>query len=345
MIAEERERAALTVADLCSTSNDSTHTGEFGDQSTIGGYSYDNDNDNDQSIGTIDYRYRYRYNNDQSTVDYSYQYDQSTIDYTYGDEDDEDDSFLANNSLCRQHKSAIQMLDSLRKEVVQMVRSDDVVGSNNNLGTHNHTATQTQTQSKTPRRSPRNVTIDINSTTADVSSPLGSPVVDRDTVSVSSAIPAAPSLSDDRKTTRTTTSTTRSCYSNNEESTFCSMDDSIEHEMNVLKEVARDLEKELQEANIHTVYQAIERIGESEDPDTKNVLDSADKNVIREGIRNELLRQEQEQLQQEQTVLIFFRDNVVDCVESFEGGWMNVAVLATSIAFALIRNCISAWGE
>ena len=39
---------------------------------------------------------------------------------------EDDDSFLANSSLCKQHRSTIQMLDSLRQEVVDMVRNDDV---------------------------------------------------------------------------------------------------------------------------------------------------------------------------------------------------------------------------
>mmetsp|Transcript_3356 Transcript_3356/g.9321 ORF Transcript_3356/g.9321 Transcript_3356/m.9321 type:complete len:277 (+) Transcript_3356:471-1301(+) len=272
------ERAALTVADLCSTSNDSTPTGEFGDHSTIG--------------------------YDHSTIDY----DHSTIDYA-----DEEDSFLANNSLCKQHKSTIRMLNSLRREVVQMVRSDG--------------------NFETPRHSPRNVTIDLTSV-ADISSPLGSPILERDTVSVSKDdITEAPSLIIKKK---------KSPFFSNDESTFCSMDDSIQHEMNVLREVARDLEKELKEATMNTVFEAIERIGESDDPGTKNVLGSEDKDVIRDGIRKEIQKQE---LLQQRTVLDRLRTNIVGYVESLEGDWLNVKVVMASIAVALIRKSLFAWIE
>jgi len=285
------ERAALTVADLCSTSNDSTRTGEFGDHSTI-----------DYDHSTIDY--------DHSTIDYDHStidYDHSTIDYT-----DEEDSFLANNSLCKQHKSTIRMLNSLRREVVQMVRSDG--------------------NFETPRHSPRNVTIDLTSV-ADVSSPLGSPILERDTVSVSNDITEAPSLIIKKK---------KRPFFSNDESTFCSMDDSIQHEMNVLREVARDLEKELKEATMNTVFEAIERIGESDDPGTKNVLGSEDKDVIRDGIRTEIQKQE---LLQQRTVLDRLRTNVVGYVESLEGDWFNVKVVMASIAVALIRKSLFAWIE
>uniref|UniRef100_A0A6U9ZH85 Uncharacterized protein n=1 Tax=Pseudo-nitzschia australis TaxID=44445 RepID=A0A6U9ZH85_9STRA len=264
------EHMALTVADLCSTINESANTSEFDDHS-------------------------------HSTIDYSYI--------------DDEDSFLANNSLCKQHKSTIKMLDSLRKEVIQMVRSDGNYG--------------------TPSKSPRDVTIDLNRIT-DLSSPLGSPVIERDTVSLDQKVIALPSLSN-----KDETSPCRCIvHASNDDGTFCSMDNSINNEMNILKEVARDLEKELKEATMNTVFEAVERIGESDDPQIRSVLESGDKDVIREGIRNEIKKQEQSE---QQPVWKCCYTDIKTFILSLEGGSMNIKVLIVSIAFGFMRKFIAAW--
>lgn len=267
------EHMALTVADLCSSINESANTSEFDDHS-------------------------------HSTIDYSYT--------------DDEDSFLANNSLCKQHKSTIKMLDSLRKEVIQMVRNDSNYG--------------------TPNKSPRDVTIDLNRIT-DLSSPLGSPVLERDTVSLNQKVIPLPSLSNKEETV------TAPCHCivnvNNDDSTFCSMDNSINNEMNILKEVARDLEKELKEATMNTVFKAVERIGESDDPQIRSVLESGDKDVIREGIRNEIQKQEQSE---QQTFWECCYTDFIAFILSLEGGSMNIKVLILSIGFGLIQKFIAAWG-
>lgn len=274
------EHGALTVADLCSTSNESSS-----------------------------YTYGSRYESDDHS---------STIDCI------DDDSFLANNSLCKQHRSSLKMLDSLRKEVVQMIRSD----GKNPYGT--------------PAASPRDVMIDLTKTNAgDFSSPLGSPVNSRRNTKLSPGLVtplSIPSLSNTENTTRCQSLVTN--HGQNDDYTFCSMDDSINQEMNLLKEVATELEKELRETNINTVFEAIERIGESNNPEIKSVLMSEDRDVIREGIRNEL--QKEEFLYAQDSVKPF-HVHLMEFVESFEGGSMNIKVLAVAIAFSLIRNWILGW--
>lgn len=164
----------------------------------------------------------------------------------------DDDSFLANNSLCRQHRSAIQMLDSLRREVVEMTRGDG--------------------KSITPNKSPQDVTIDLTSGSTELSSPLASPVLSRPLTVIPPTDTLVPLLNNhDNKTPHTaytsgSDSTHLRHFVNSDDSTFCSMDHSLNNEMNILKAAAKDLERELKAEDLNTVYEAIARIGKSDGP-------------------------------------------------------------------------------
>ena len=254
-----------------------------------------------------------------STGSYHIDDDHSTIRSV--DEED-DDSFLANSSLCKQHRSAIQMLDSLRKEVVEMARGD-----NNYV---------------TTKKAPRDVTIHLNNRT-ELSSPLTSPsLLSRTIISVSNNTTTFPVLTNRKLTPQSDTGHSRHHISD-DDSTFCSMDNSINNEMNVLKESVKDLERELKAENLNSVFGAIERIGESADPTVNNLLESEDKDTIREGIRAELLKEEQSKLS------TFLERGLLDAIYFFlsivEICSTNAKILIASIFLYWIRNYISSWQE
>ena len=192
--------------------------------------------------------------------------DHSTLDFV-----EEDDSFLANNSLCKQHRSTIQMLDSLRKEVVDMVRNED--------------------PHATPYKSPQDVTIDLSDST-DITSPLVSPLLPRMTTPISSNAPF-PSLIKHTITPTSSDAGHPRQYRNSDDSTFCSMDNSINNEIKVLKEVSKDFERELKAENLDTVFEAIGRIGKSDAAVRNGVFDSREKDTIQDRIRYECWNYEQ----------------------------------------------------
>jgi len=237
-------------------------------------------------------------------------------------DEEDDDSFLANSSLCKQHRSTIQMLDSLRKEVVEMARGD-----NNYV---------------TLKKAPRDVTIYLNNRT-ELSSPLTSPsLLSRTIISVSNNTTPFPVLSNCRIAPQSDTGHSRH-YISGDDSTFCSMDNSINNEMNVLKEAVKDLERELKAENLNSVFEAIERIGESDDPTINNLLESEDKDIIREGIRAELLKEEQSN---KPTFLVH---GLLDAIYFFlclvEICSTNAKMLIASIFLYWIRNYIFSWQE
>jgi hypothetical protein len=233
--------------------------------------------------------------------------DHSTLGFV---DHEDDDSFLANSSLCRQHRSTIQMLDSLRKEVVEIARSD---------GTY-----------LTPQKSPQDVMIHLNSSTIELASPLTSPLLSRTIMPVSTQNTLVPALSNHRITPlKSRTGQVRS-----DDSTFCSMDRSINNEMNKLREVVKDLQKELKAENLDSVFEAIERIGKSDDPKISSIFESEDKEVIREGIRSEMLNNKA-------TFLGRLLVEIVDFPLSIEIGSMHIKILIASIVFRFILKCIS----
>jgi hypothetical protein len=256
----------------------------------------------------------------------NHSHESNRIDYTDDhstvgcvDEDD-DDSFLANSSLCKQHRSAIEMLDSLRREVVEMVRNDDKYA--------------------TPKKSPQDVTIDLNSST-ELSSPLTSPLLSRTIISMNKNA-QLPVFNTHSVTPHTSDSGHPRQGINSDDSTFCSIDHSIENEMNILKEVVKNLEKELKTENLNTVFEAIERIGNSDDPVINSLLHSEDKDVLREGIRTELLKKEQSI--KPKFMECRLRDTV-DFFWSIEIDSMNLKIFIASIVVSLIYKYISTWQE
>jgi len=240
---------------------------------------------------------------------------------TMGFVEDDDDSFLANSSLCKQHRSTIQMLDSLRKEMVEMARSDNKYG--------------------TPKKSPQDVTIDLNRST-ELSSPLISPLLSRTIISMSNKNTSIPVFGKHRITPHKGDTSHLLHGINSDDSTFCSMDNSINNEMYILKEVVKDLERELKAENLNTVFEAIERIGKSDDPAINSLLESEDKDVIREVIRTELLKKEQAK---ELTFLGRHLLDIIDFFRSIDVCSMNVNILIATIVLTLIRKYISSWQE
>lgn len=261
------DQAALTIADLCNNFGTESHHIEDIDE-----------------LSTLDH----------STID------NSTIGY-------DDDSFIANSSLCKEHRSTIHMLNSLRREVVEMTRSDD--------------------QYLTPKKSPQEVTIDMSRGT-DLSSPLVSPLLARTTVSLSNKNNILPSLSNHRVTPNGSENYPRH-LKNSDDSTFCSMDNSIQNEMNVLKEVVKDLERELKAENLDTVFEAIERIGKSDDPIIKSLFGAEDK-----GASGKMSKGQSHEH-------VLFRYELLDSMRFLRIIWncsMNVKILIASIVICLIRK-------
>jgi len=234
-------------------------------------------------------------------------------------DEDDDDSFLANSSLCKQHRSTIQMLDSLRKEVVEMTRSDN--------------------KYVTPKKSPQDVTIDLNSS-IELSSPLISPLLSRTIISMSNKNTFVPNFSNHKITPHKCDTGHPRHYANNDDSTFCSMDHSINDDMNTLKEVVMDLERELKAENLNTVFEAIERIGKSDDPTINSLLKSEDKDVIREGICTELLKKEQSN---KPTMLGLHLLDASDLFRIIEICSINIKILIASIVLCLIKKYVSSW--
>lgn len=237
--------------------------------------------------------------------------DHSTIDY---DDETDDDSFIANSSLCRQHRSTIQMLNSLRQEVVEMVRNED--------------------KYSTPKKSPQDVTIDLSQQT-ELSSPLVSPLLARTTVSLTSKNALVPSLSNHRVTPYGSESHPR-YPKNSDDSTFCSMDYSLENDMNNMKEVVKNLERELKAENLDTVLEAIDRIGKSDDPIIKNLFGLEEKDASQEGLLDEeQLREHTSFGSQLLSIIDFFKCMIVHSTDA--------KILIASIILCLIYKYISSW--
>lgn len=231
--------------------------------------------------------------------------DHSTIGYV--DEDDED-SFIANSSLCKQHRCTIHMLNSLRREVVAMARGKD--------------------NYSTPKKSPQDFTIDLTRQT-DLSSPLVSPLLARTTISLSSKNALLPSLSNHRITPNESEGDPR-YRKTSDDSTFCSMDYSLQNDMNNLNEVVKNLERELKAESLDTVLEAIDRIGKSEDPIRKNLFGSEDGGATQAVGRTGECTYFGSQIL---SIIDFFR-----CVLIYS---MHAKILIASVAFCLIRNYLS----
>jgi len=257
--------------------------------------------------------------------------------------DDDDDSFLANNSICKLHKKTIRMLDSLTNEVVEMARGN------------NATTTTTTTALDKNSRKQINMIINLNNSTR-LSSPLSSPRYIQDILSIAKeANTNAPRpLNSSSKSIFNKSRDSCGQYNDDDDddindddddddddddnSTMCSIDNSIHNELNALKEVATELEKELGEENLNTVFEAIERIGNSGNQNVKNALDSEKKDIIRECIRDEIRKNKEKKF----LILRYCRLGITSIIRTFQVNTKSIIILIVSIILGLVLNYIFA---
>ena len=285
-----------------------------------------NDDDGSHHTGIIDDDHNSvgRYVNDDSDED-----------------DDDDDSFLANNSICKMHKNTIQMLDSLKDEVVEMARNDTKT-----LRTRKRNQTEYLVS---------DMTIDLNNDNDNsnndeslMHSPLNSPMNIRNINSIGrndNASTSIPVQSFDNSN-----NIGNNDSDDDDDSTMCSIDDSINNELNALKDVALELGKELEaeNLNIHTVFEAIDRIGSSDDPNVKNILVSDERDTIRNCIRDEIKRTNNNEQQQKMKNILLrychlgynYDDQMFDEEQTTKS---SVIVLIVSIFIGFILKYISTY--
>ena len=187
--------------------------------------------------------------------------------------------------------------------------------------------------SVTPVKSPQDVLIDVNNG-IELASPLASPLLSRKLKSISDKDSSIQKLNDRRILLHKSDSGFMSYCTNNDDSTFCSMDNSINNEMNILKEAVKDLERELRTENLNTVFEAIERI--EKNPTTNGLLELDDKDVIRERIRNEL--SERKKWMTPTFLKHTFFETIVEFLLSTENSSMHMKILMASIFYYLIRT-------
>lgn len=253
------------------------------------------------------------------------------LDDHHNDDDDDgteytdrtdDDSFFENSSLKKMMKNSLQMLDSLTEEMKEMTRGDNT--SSNTVTKKKKTCGEGPTKPRisTPSSAVsgqgrfRDMTISVSfdsnvdrdrrskasaATTPATesvltlsSSPLASPLIspayaftmrnDSDAITI-------PTL-DDIPTPKVDHDFRDHVPSEHDDD--LSLDDSLANEMNALKQVALELERELQSTDSQTVQKAIERIGNSQDPKVKGILESEDKAIIRKILDEEIQRNEPE---------------------------------------------------
>lgn len=276
--------AALTVSDLC---------GNYGAENL--------------QIDDVD---------DSSTIDQS-TIDSSTIDNSTLGYDEDEDSFIANNSLCKQHRSTLHMLNSLRREVVEMARSDD--------------------RCTEPKKSPQDVTIELGRQAELLASPLMSPLLSRPRVAVSNKYPI-PSLTD-HKITPDGSDSDSYHRRTSDDNTFCSMDDSIQNELQVLKTSSKDLERELEAENMDTFLEAIARIRKSDDSSAKGLVGSEDEGTNPERIRTEPVSDDPLNECAVPDSQIFNGVNLLRIIQNYLYS-MNIKILIACIVIAFIREAV-----
>lgn len=233
----------------------------------------------------------------------------STTDQDLGDDQSsincvDDDSFLANNSICKLHRSKLSMLDSLANEVAAMVRGD---------------------------RSPTPFNTTTNATAS--SSSLSSPFDLNNPIQLLSPSPLRSPTN-----TRNVLSTPINDNNDDDTSTLCSIDNSINNELNALKEVAIELGKELEKENLNTVFEAIERIGDSDDPNVKNVLESEEKDLIKEIIHDEMMKKNDQKKKESVSQYYCLVKGAI--IQTFEQNAEHITVLIISILFGLVLKYI-----
>ncbi|KAG7356225.1 hypothetical protein IV203_000911 [Nitzschia inconspicua] len=246
----------------------------------------------------------------------------------------DDDSFLENSSLTKMMKNSIQMLDSLTDEMNREFGRGEVPhGTNDNtksstgsdgappnpsrIVTPSSLASNNQNNNTTrdeKRFNDMTIRVEFDSNmdkqyqsssssttttpanksllTLNIASPLTSPIYAATVKNVADAVKLP--LLDDGLTNPRTAHPHNDCHYTVHDDDL-SLDDSLVNEMNALKQVAWELERELNSTDLHTVQEAIERIGNSDDPKIKSVLESDDKAIIRKIIDEEIQRNEPKQ--------------------------------------------------
>jgi hypothetical protein len=226
----------------------------------------------------------------------------------------DDDSFLENSSLRKMMKNSLQMLESLTDEMqkelsrdadtsktkpvegppkLRMVTPSSAASSQQNDPGDDRrfkdmtirveftsNANQKVTSSYTPAND------SVLTTSSPLASPMTSPIY---AAAVKDATNATklPTLEDDIPTPKhDPTDHMDDLYDD------LSLDESLANEMKALKQVALEIERELQSTDSHTVQEAIERIGNSQDPHVKGILESEDKVIIRKILDEEIQRNE-----------------------------------------------------
>ena len=108
--------------------------------------------------------------------------------------------------------------------------------------------------------------------------------------------------------------------------------------MNAMKEVAKDLQRELKAENLDTVFEAIERLGKGDDSVMKSLFGSENENASRENNSDEFVNKEQWYgslliLNQLFHNIGFFLRMIWNCS-------MNVKILIGSIVIGLMHRYI-----
>ncbi len=290
----------------------------------------------------------------------------------------DDDSFLEDSSLKMMMKNSIQMLDSLTDEMKEFTKdssgseSDGTSGvirkprvvtpSSVRSGKTDHGSlkdmtisvsfdSNTDKFSKTEARSTLTTPVDASECLRWSSSPLSTPLVSPmhapviQDVAIASKMPCLDDLPAPKETDETnedqqndTRKRNQNDYNEEDDGDSFSLDDSLANEMNALKEVALELRKELQSTDMHAVQEAIERIGNSQDPRIKAVLESEDKKIIRRILDDEIQKNEPQN-----TVLRYIYKATMNTLTQEETTHLliAVAVLVWSIVIRLVYQAIS----
>jgi hypothetical protein len=171
----------------------------------------------------------------------------------------DDDSYIGNSSLRRMVSSSFEMLECLASEVADMSRSE-------------LRPKTTTTVARAEKDDLRDMTIDVSFQGNDQGRQSGN----------------CHRMTNDHFPFEGRTAATTRCpppigssglnYVHDDD---LSLDDSVAHEMKALKEATLELRRELKSHNSRTVLDAIERIGNSNDPNLNGVLESGDKEIIR----------------------------------------------------------------
>ena len=179
----------------------------------------------------------------------------------------------------------------------------------------------------TPKESPQDVTIDLSRDT-ELSSPLISPLFSRTTVSFFNRNTLLPSLSNHRVTPHRSESHSWH-IKNSDDSTFCSMDNSIRNEC--FERICEGCKTRVGSRKFGYCFRSDrERIGKADGPIIKSLFGTEDRGVSRESLQLELSSKEQHEPK-------FFGRQILGNIGNFfmfiRNCSMSVKILIASIVF------------